>query len=46
MKKPINLEQIKNNHKLSKLAFIKQRKLFVMPILKKEWNEIIKISEN
>tara|TARA_Y100000588_G_C14012450_1_gene820584 strand:- start:54 stop:446 length:393 start_codon:yes stop_codon:yes gene_type:complete len=46
MKNPVNLAQIKNNHKLSKLALIKQSRLSVMPILKKEWDEIIKISKN
>ena len=46
MKNPVSLDQIKKNHKLSNLALIKQSRLSVMPILKKEWDEIIKISEN
>ena len=46
IKNPVNLEQIKNNPKLSKIPLIKQSRLSVMPILKKEWDVIIKISEH
>ena len=45
LKKSVSLEQIKNNIKLKDIPLIKQSRLSVMPINKKEWNEIIKISE-
>ncbi|PPR50185.1 MAG: hypothetical protein CFH15_00698 [Alphaproteobacteria bacterium MarineAlpha5_Bin5] len=44
-KNPVNLEQIKNNPKLSDIPLIKQSRLSVMPIRISEWNAIIKISE-
>ena len=43
--KPVTLEEIKNNSKLSKIMLIKQSRLSVMPLSKSEWNEIIKISK-
>ena len=46
LKKPVTLEQIKNNNKLKNIALIKQSRLSVMPINKMEWNEILKISNN
>ena len=45
IKKPVSLEQIKNNKKLHKIALVKQSRLSVMPITKLEWNIIIKMSE-
>ena len=44
LKKPVSLEQIKLNKKLSQIALVKQSRLSVMPILKSEWLEILKIS--
>ena len=45
LKKPVTLEQIKNNPKLSNIALIKQSRLSVMPLQKIEWDEIINISK-
>ena len=45
LKKPVTLEQIKNNPKLSNIALIKQSRLSVMQLKKTEWDEIIKISK-
>ena len=39
-KKPISLEKIKENKKISHLALIKQSRLSVMPIDYKSWNII------
>ena len=46
LKKPVSLEEIKLNKKLSQIALVKQSRLSVMPISKTEWLEIIKISKN
>ena len=46
LKYPVSLEKIKNVTKLSHLALIKQSRLSVMPIDKKSWDIIIKMSEN
>ena len=46
LKNPISLNQIKENKKLKNIALIKQSRLSVMPILKLEWIEILKISNN
>ena len=46
LKRPVSLEEIKNTPKLSSIALIKQSRLSVMPLTKKEWDIIIKISEN
>ena len=46
LKHPVSLEKIKNVKKLSHLALIKQSRLSVMPIDKKSWEIIIKMSEN
>ena len=40
----VSLEQIKLNKKLNQIALVKQSRLSVMPILKSEWTEILKIS--
>ena len=44
LKRPVSLEQIKNNKKLKNIALVKQSRLSVMPIKEVEWNEIIKMS--
>ena len=46
LKHPVSLEKIKNVTKLSHLALIKQSRLSVMPIDKKSWEIIIKMSED
>ena len=46
LKKGVSLVQIKNNSKLKDIALIKQSRLSVMPISKKEWDEIVNISLN
>ena len=46
LKNPVSLEQIKSEKKLSHLALIKQSRLSVMPIDKKSWHLINKISKN
>ena len=43
--KPITLENIKNNKKLSHLALIKQSRLSVMPIDSKSWKIINSMSK-
>ena len=44
LKKPVSLDQIKENNKLKDIALVKQSRLSVMPINKIEWEEIIKLS--
>ncbi len=44
-KKPVNLEMIKKEKRLSHLALIKQSRLSVMPIDKVSWNLICKMSK-
>ena len=44
LKKPVSLDQIKENKKLKNIALIKQSRLSVMPLNKIEWEEIIKMS--
>tara|TARA_Y100001936_G_C15748534_1_gene494823 strand:- start:112 stop:525 length:414 start_codon:yes stop_codon:yes gene_type:complete len=46
LKRPVSLKEIKSNKKLSGIALIKQSRLSVLPLTKKEWEEIIKISTN
>ena len=46
LKKPVSLEEIKSIKKLSKISLVKQSRLSVMPILKSEWLEILKISNS
>ena len=41
---PVSLKQIKENKKLQNIALVKQSRLSVMPIEKKEWDIIIKLS--
>ncbi len=43
---PVTLEEIKKNSKLSKMKLIQRgNRLSVMPVEKKEWDEIIKIGK-
>ncbi|MCB9987747.1 MAG: EVE domain-containing protein [Rhodospirillales bacterium] len=44
LKNPVNLEQIKADPRLQDLALIKQSRLSVMPIGKKEWDIILGMS--
>ncbi len=44
LKKPVSLDQIKENDKLQDIALVKQSRLSVMPLKKTEWNIIIKMS--
>ena len=44
LKKPVSLDQIKENSKLQDIALIKQSRLSVMPLRKTEWDIIIKMS--
>ena len=44
LKNPVSLDKIKENKQLQEIALIKQSRLSVMPLKKKEWNIIIKIS--
>ena len=45
LNKSVTLSQIKDNPKLSNMLLIKQSRLSVMPLLKNQWDEIIKISK-
>ena len=42
----VSLDQIKKNNKLRDIALLKQSRLSVMPLTKKEWDEIINMSSN
>ena len=44
LKKPVSLDQIKENNKLKDIALVKQSRLSVMPLKKAEWDIIIKMS--
>ena len=44
LKKPVSLDQIKENNKLKDIALVKQSRLSVMPLKKTEWEIIIKMS--
>ena len=46
LKNPVSLDQIKDNSKLKDIALVKQSRLSVMPLTKKEWDEIINMSSN
>ena len=46
LQNPVSLEQIKKNNKLKDIALVKQSRLSVMPLTKKEWDEIINMSSN
>ena len=44
LKNPVSLDQIKENNKLKDIALVKQSRLSVMPLKKREWDIIIKMS--
>ena len=44
LKNPVSLDQIKENSKLQDIALVKQSRLSVMPLIKTEWDIIIKMS--
>ena len=44
LKRPVSLDQIKENSKLKDIALVKQSRLSVMPLKKTEWDIIIKMS--
>ena len=46
IKQAINLEMIKKTSGLENIPLLKQSRLSVMPISKKEWDTIIKLSLN
>ena len=46
LQNPVSLNQIKKNNKLKDIALIKQSRLSVMPLTKKEWDEIINMSSD
>ena len=46
LQNPVSLDQIKKNNKLKDFALVKQSRLSVMPLTKKEWDEIINMSSN
>tara|TARA_B100001123_G_C15315234_1_gene1025895 strand:+ start:354 stop:773 length:420 start_codon:yes stop_codon:yes gene_type:complete len=45
LKKPVSLDQIKKEKKLSNIALVKQSRLSVMPIDKKSWDLICKMGK-
>ena len=45
LKRAVSLEEIKSTPKLSAIPLIKQSRLSVMPLKKKEWDIIIKLSQ-
>ena len=45
LKNAVTLDKIKEQKELQKIALIKQSRLSVMPLRKKEWDVIIKMSE-
>mgnify|MGYP001171786009 CR=1 FL=1 len=44
LKTSVSLDEIKSSKRLSQIPLVKQSRLSVMPILKSEWIEILKIS--
>ena len=44
LKRSVSLDEIKSSKRLSQIPLVKQSRLSVMPILKSEWIEILKIS--
>ncbi len=44
LKKPVSLDQIKENKKLKDIALIKQSRLSVMPLKRNEWETVLKMS--
>jgi predicted RNA-binding protein with PUA-like domain len=45
LKKPVTLEQVKENLALANIALIKQSRLSVMPLTKDEYEEILSMSK-
>tara|TARA_B100001769_G_C21744570_1_gene408226 strand:- start:39 stop:443 length:405 start_codon:yes stop_codon:yes gene_type:complete len=45
LNKAVSLDQIKNLNSLKDIALIRQSRLSVMPLKKKEWEEILKLSK-
>ncbi|MEM6812033.1 MAG: EVE domain-containing protein [Pseudomonadota bacterium] len=45
LKNPVTLKQIKETKSLSEMALVKQSRLSVCPVRKKEWDIILKMSE-
>ena len=46
LKNPVSLDKIKENSNLQDIALVKQSRLSVMPLTKKEWDEVINMSSN
>lgn len=44
LKKPVSLQQIKNNQALSNMALLRHSRLSVQPVTAEEWNEILKMA--
>ena len=45
LKKPITLQEIKNNRYLAEMILVKNSRLSVQPVTKKEWEIILSMSE-
>ena len=45
LKKPVTLDQVKENHALANIALIRQSRLSVMPLTKDEYEEILSMSK-
>ena len=45
LKKPIPLQEIKNNKDLNEMILVKNSRLSVQPVTKKEWLEILSMTE-
>ncbi len=44
LKKPVTLQEIKNENNLTKMILVNNTRLSVQPVLKKEWEIIMKMS--
>ena len=45
LRKPVSLDDIKNNKKLNNFVMLKQNRLSVLPVLKEEWKIICKMAD-
>ena len=45
LKKPIPLQEIKNNKDLNEMILVKNSRLSVQPVTEKEWVEILSMTE-
>ena len=45
LKKPVNLEQIKADKRLSKMALVRLGRLSVQPVAENEWNVVMEMGE-